>query len=152
MAFWYGLQTDAQSAALPSQTGLSGTNASIAEPEPIDPDLMTFKAVAPTWVQIKDQFGNNIISRILVTGETWETGIYANVSLSARDSGALELYIGGELMGRLGKKGIPMADVPMPAVPREFAVSLPDSVTTGEAPADTDTPGAPPAAEQTPPQ
>ena len=156
VAFWYGFQTDAQSAALPAQTGLSAANTSIAEPEPIDPDLMTFKAIAPTWVQIKDQFGNSIISRVLVTGETWETGIYANVSLSARDSGALELYIGGELMGRLGKKGIPMADIPMPAVPREFAVSLPDSVTAGDAPADqastNGTPAPVPAAQQTPPQ
>jgi cytoskeleton protein RodZ len=80
---------------------------------------MTFKATAPTWVEIKDETGDVIISRILVTGESWQTDVDNNVSLSARDSGALELYLGGELMGNLGKKGIPMRNVPMPAVPRQ---------------------------------
>ncbi len=127
LAFWYGSQTDAQSNALNPATNLNAPgNAPVVSP--IDPELMTFKATAPTWVQIKDQFGNSIISRILVSGESWQTGIYANVTLSARDSGALELYVGGELMGRLGRKGIPMTDVPMPAVPRDTAVTPPETL------------------------
>lgn len=134
VAFWYGFQIDAQSASTPEQNNLNNPDTGLQEPLPVDPDLMTFKAVAPTWFQIRDREGESLISRILVTGESWETDMDDNVTLSARDSGALELYLGGELMGRLGHKGIPMKDVPMPAVPREFAVSLPDSVTTDESP------------------
>lgn len=121
LAFWYGSHTDAQTLALNTDTRLNIPEGGEAVPVSIDPDLMTFKATAPTWVQIKDANGQKIISRILVTGESWQTDIDNNVSLSARDSGALELYIGGEFIGRLGRKGVPMADVPMPAVPREFA-------------------------------
>lgn len=121
LAIWYGAQNSGKTAALQGETRLNTPAAGTSEAVPVDPNLMTFKATAPTWVQIKDSGGKVIISRILVTGESWQTDVDNNVSLSARDSGALELYIGGELMGNLGKKGIPMMDVPMPAVPRDGA-------------------------------
>lgn len=118
LAFWYGSQTDAQSAALSSPSGFSTADTQSPEPSEIDPDLMTIKAIAPSWVQIKDKDGQVVISRILIAGETYKTDVDAGIFLSARDSGALELYIGAERMGSLGRKGIPMKDIPMPAVPR----------------------------------
>lgn len=118
LAFWYGSQTDAQSAAISSPSGFSTASNAAPVPEEIDPDLMTIKAIAPSWVQVKDKDRQVVISRILVAGETYQTDVDAGIFLSARDSGALELFIGGERMGSLGRKGIPMQDVPMPAVPR----------------------------------
>ena len=121
LALWYGSHTNANSAGLGPDTRLNIPEGGAPVAVSIDPDLMTFKATAPTWVEIRDSKRQKIISRILVTGESWQTDVDSGVSLSARDSGALELYIGGEFIGRLGRKGIPMTEVPMPAVPREFA-------------------------------
>ncbi len=131
LALWYSAQSEQRSQALNVQSGLNIAETNTAEPQPVDPDLMAFKATAPTWIQIKNSDGKTIISRILITGESWQTDVNNNVSLSARDSGALELYLGGEFIGRLGRKGIPMTDVPMPAVPREFAA---DALNAAEAP------------------
>lgn len=118
LAFWYGSQTDAQSAAISSSSGFSAVDTPVPTPSVIDPDLMTIKAIAPSWVQIKNKDGQVVISRILVAGETYQTDVDSGILLSARDSGALELFIGGERMGSLGRQGIPMQDIPMPAVPR----------------------------------
>ena len=120
LTFWYGAQQNGPSGALGTSSGLNGTNVSTEAPAPVDPDLMMFKATAPTWAEIKDESGKTLISRIFVTGESWQTDVDNNVSLSARDSGALDLYLGGERIGALGRKGIPMTDVPMPAVPRDL--------------------------------
>ncbi len=121
LAVWYGAQPGTQSTTLGAQSGLNVPAQNSAQTAPVDPDLMVIKAVAPTWIEIKDKTGKTIISRILVTGESWQTDVDENISLSARDSGALELYLGGELMGALGRQGIPMTDVPMPAVPRDLS-------------------------------
>lgn len=126
LAVWYGSQTDAQSALITQQTQGLTADPILVQPEPVDPNVMTFKATAPTWVQFKDESGASITSRILVAGESWQTHIDNNVTLSARDSGALELYIGEERMGRLGRKGVPMHNVPMPAVPRDQATIDPE--------------------------
>lgn len=118
LAFWYGSQTDAQSAILTAPAGFGPTDAPAPVQVEIDPDLMSIKAIAPSWVKVKDKDGNTLISRILVAGESYQTDVDSGVLLSARDSGALELFIGGERIGSLGRQGIPMTDIPMPAIPR----------------------------------
>jgi len=75
------------------------------------PNVLTVKAIGPSWVQVKDPSGKVLISRIMVTGETWKTDKSANVTLSARDGGALELYRGEELIGPLGPRWQSIADV-----------------------------------------
>ncbi len=119
LAFWYGFGTDAKSSALKTRPSLPASSSVPSKPI-MDPDLMTIKATAPSWVEIKNNKGEVIVSRIFVTGERWQADMNAGITLSARDAGALELYLGEDLMGRLGGRGIPMTDIPMPAVPREF--------------------------------
>ncbi len=83
-------------------------------------DTMIIKANKPSWVEIKNNVGDVVLSKELASGESWMGNPKDDYTLSASNSGALELYIGSELMGRLGSDGIAMADIPMPAVKPEF--------------------------------
>lgn len=119
LAIWYASKTDAHSSAMTALTELN-TETEISQTVAIDPKRMMIKATSPSWVEIKDKDGNVIISRILVANESWEAHQDAGISLSARDSGALELYIGEDFIGTLGAKGVPMIDIAMPAIPPDF--------------------------------
>ena len=79
---------------------------------PDDPNILTLKAVAPSWVQVTDATGRNIMSRIMVTGETWSTD-KERLTLSARDGAAIELYQGRERLGAFGEKGVAFAGKPL---------------------------------------
>ena len=99
LVVWYGTQTELQAAVIPAPD-LSITE----EPQTtlMDPNMLTVRALAPSWIQIKDKSGRVIISRIFVSGETWQTPRGSGVSLSARDGGAVGLFIGEKDMGALG--------------------------------------------------
>lgn len=119
LGLWYASKTDANSTAL---TAMSSINAEsrVSQSVAIDPNRMLIKANAPSWIEIKDKDGKVVISRILVTDESWEARQDAGVMVSARDSGALNLYIGENFMGRLGAKGTPISNVVMPAVSPDY--------------------------------
>lgn len=108
LVVWYGTQTELQASVIPAP------DLSITE-EPLaaltDPNMLTVRALAPSWIQIKDKSGRVIISRIFVTGETWQTPRNSGVSLSARDGGAVGLFIGDTNMGALGSRGVAIADI-----------------------------------------
>lgn len=116
LAFWYSSKTDAHSAALTAQTDFNGAEVQTMQSETIDPNRILIKATSPSWIEIKDEDQKVIISRILVTGESWEGHQDDNVTVSARDSGALEIYLGKDLIGQLGTKGVPVADVSVIAI------------------------------------
>ncbi len=124
VAVWYASQTESRASALTTVTKINDTNIAAAETATIDPERMLIKAVAPSWVEIKDKSGKTIISRILVIGESWEAHQDVGITLSARDSGALELYVGEDLMGQLGPKGVAITDIPMPSVHPDFMTPL----------------------------
>jgi len=119
LAIWYGGKYESNAANFSSISSLTKAPVS-AEPIVIDPNRMTIKAIGPTKVEIRGADGKSIISRILVAGESWETDKNAGIQLTARDAGALELYIGEDLMGNLGPKGMPIENINMPAVHPDF--------------------------------
>ena len=111
LTVWYGTQTETQ-AAVTNGPDLTADAAEIA-PAIIDPNMLTVKALAPSWVQIKDESGRVIISRIFVTGETWQTQRGSGASISARDGGAIQIFIGEGDAGLLGAQGVAITDVPL---------------------------------------
>ena len=105
---WYGTQTELQAAVVPAPD-LSITEELQA---PLtDPNMLTVRALAPSWIQIKDKSGRVIISRVFVTGETWQTPRGSGVSLTARDGGAVALFVGDTDMGALGKRGVAIENI-----------------------------------------
>lgn len=116
LVVWYGTQTELQAAVIPAP------NLSTTEEPQIsltDPNMLTVRALAPSWIQIKDKSGRVIISRIFVTGETWQTPRGSGVSLSARDGGAVGLFLGDTDMGALGNKGVAISDVQLTPAPEK---------------------------------
>lgn len=111
LTVWYGTQTETQAAMLDGPDLTPST--AEAQAAIIDPDMLTIKALAPSWVQIKDENGRVIISRIFVTGEVWQTQRGSGASISARDGGAIQLFVGESDAGRLGEQGVAIADVPL---------------------------------------
>ncbi len=110
LAFWYGSNTEVQSATFTP----SGQVALTAEQPQTDAtpqdQLLTLRAVAPSWVEIKNAEGEVLISRIFVPGDSWQTDRSELILLSARDGGALEVSLGSVNQGKIGDKGTPIYD------------------------------------------
>jgi len=111
LTIWYGTQTETQAATVggPDLTPRENAAAAVIN----DPNMLTVKALAPSWVQIKDNNGRVIISRIFVTGETWQTTRGSGASISARDGGAIQVFVGQGDAGLLGELGVAINDVPL---------------------------------------
>ena len=111
LTVWYGTQTETRAAIA------NGPDLTPSATEPvaaiIDPNMLTVKALAPSWVQIKDASGRVIISRIFVTGEVWQAERGSGASISARDGGAIQVFVGEADTGLLGEQGVAIADVPL---------------------------------------
>lgn len=112
ITFWYAGSAPVTAAPTPLSELLDeGSYAPQTLPE--DPDILTLKAIAPSWVQVSDSTGRVIMSRIMVTDETWTANRGKNLLLSARDGGALQLYSGRELLGVFGEKGVALSGKPI---------------------------------------
>ena len=104
---WYGMKADAIS-AVPIAAAIQPTkNWDFAPIQPTqnNENMISLKAIGPSWVQVKDSLGNVLISRIMVKGEIFETERKNLPVLSLRDAGAVELYLGGKLIGAIGQRG-----------------------------------------------
>jgi len=113
LAFWYSSQTDAQSALISNFPTSGDPTVTQQDARPIDPSMVTLKAVAPSWVQVRNLNGEQLISRIFVKGETWQISGLAGATLSVRDSSAIEIYVGDTRLGPIGDKGMPAVDLPL---------------------------------------
>jgi cytoskeletal protein RodZ len=118
LGVWYGSANSIQAASptafnAPVVESLTDSGAAKAE-KTIDPNLVTLRANAPSWVQIKDGRGKTVISRIFVTGETYSALRGSDLKFSVRDAGAVDVFIGEDNLGALGEAGQPLKNVPFP--------------------------------------
>ncbi|MEP1229236.1 MAG: RodZ domain-containing protein [Litorimonas sp.] len=101
---WYGVQTETQAAEQVvveyDSEDIESTASSLTQD-----DLVTLRANAPSWVQIKDESGTILISRIFVAGETWQGPKDNKYSISVRDAGAIKVFYGDIDQGVLGSRG-----------------------------------------------
>jgi transcriptional regulator with XRE-family HTH domain len=108
---WYGTQSEAIATPIP----MVDISAQYTAAEPAAPDmqegLFTLRATAPSWIEIRDVLGTVTVNRIFLRGETWQGETAAGYSVSVRDAGAVELYDGPKLIGPLGSKGAPIANL-----------------------------------------
>jgi len=107
---WYGMKSDAQSAVtapvIKIETGQTENwGFAPVQPSKVDADMIALKAIGPSWVQVVDGSGLVLISRIMVPGEIFETSRKNLPTLSLRDAGAIELYLGGNRVGPIGQLG-----------------------------------------------
>lgn len=112
LAIWYGTHSVTQN-SLTTRSNTSKTQQAQTLSE-TPSDIMTLSATAPSWVEARNEDGEVILSKIFVTGETWQAGINDGIQVSVRDGGALNLYVGEDLIGPLGTKGTPIASLSLP--------------------------------------
>lgn len=114
---WYGMKSDAVAVpVIEPVVQVENWGFAPAEPTKNNADMISLKAVGPSWVEVKDASGEVLISRIMVPGEIFETERKNAPLLSLRDAGAIELYLGGVRIGPIGQRGeaaknIPLTDV-----------------------------------------
>ncbi len=106
---WYGTQSEAIAAPTTTPTTVLPEFAALEPAAPVLTDgLFTLRTTAPSWIKISDASGTAMISRIFVTGETWQGPTDGGYVVSVRDAGAVELYDGAALIGTLGAAGQPI--------------------------------------------
>ncbi len=113
LAFWYSSSTPAVATPGTLTEMLDKPAEFSPQSLPTDPNMLTLKAVAPSWVEVRDHTGRIVMSRIMVTGERWSTEAGTDLTLSARDGGAIELYAGKENLGPFGTKGVAFGGKPL---------------------------------------
>ncbi len=101
---WYSIQPETQAAEVTVADYAPQDTEHLTAPI-IETDLVTLRATAPSWMQVKDINGTVLVSRVFVTGETWQGPKDSGYSVSVRDAGAIEVFYGGELRGPLGARG-----------------------------------------------
>lgn len=112
VGLWYSTGTQTQAIAAPSDIAAkTPAQYTLQAVEPVYEDgLFTLRTIAPSWIKISEADGTPVLSRIFVTGETWQGAADAGYRVSVRDAGAVELLDGDELIGTLGQAGQPIED------------------------------------------
>ncbi len=113
---WYGIKADNFTAITAvAATTQPSEDLQITQELPTlnNENIISLKAVGPSWVQVKDGLGNVLISRIMLKGEIFETERKNSPVLSLRDAGAIELYMGGKRVGAIGQRGESAKNIPL---------------------------------------
>jgi len=106
---WYGTQSEAIATPTPAETTAPEYSALQPTAPVMEEGLFTLRANSPSWVQIRDANGTVQISRIFVTGESWQGPVDGGYSVSVRDAGAVGVFNGSKSLGPLGEAGEPIS-------------------------------------------
>lgn len=68
------------------------------------------RALAPTWIEVRDASGRVLFARELAAGETYAAN-EDGLTVTARDAGAIEVELDGMNMGVLGEAGITLENI-----------------------------------------
>jgi cytoskeleton protein RodZ len=88
-----------------------------AAPTKSEPARIVFKALQPTYIQIKDpnQSGAILISRVLEPGETYLPPTRVGLVMQTGNAGGLQVEVDGRVIGVMGKNGEVIARMPLDA-------------------------------------
>lgn len=110
---WYGSQSSAQSAQYSERPTVATENFGFDPLGPTlgNPDTISLIATGTSFVQVRSAEGEELISRIMLPGQLFESEKKEQPTATVRDAGAFDLYLGGELVGPLGQHGESLKDV-----------------------------------------
>jgi|GEM_PF-1547726 len=111
ISVWYASHSYSDADVLRKSALANSGNFEVETTAITDPNILTVKAVSPSWVRVTDGAGNVAMSRILVTGDVWRTELGNGMTVSARDGGALEIFRGDKSYGVMGEQGVPVSNV-----------------------------------------
>lgn len=106
-----------QLAEIPAIPGAGGSQASTLAPDPqvygaTDDDVrVVLRALADCWVQVREESGNLLLSRVLRPGDTYQVPDKENLTLLAGNAGGLQVLVDGRALPPLGPAGKVRRDV-----------------------------------------
>ena len=90
-----------------NKSDLSTTSSAIASVE-LNEDVGTFatlKILNPTWLQLRDETNNIILSKLMNKDEEFTYELNLNYNITAGNAGNILVLIDGEVRGKIGKYG-----------------------------------------------
>ncbi len=91
----------------------SQASAQIDQEAPQQQRGITLKISSNSWVEIKDQSGKKIVSRVLEQGDEYFVPDRPDLTMSLGNAGGVQIEIGGTLLKALGEQGDVLRDVPL---------------------------------------
>ena len=92
-------------AKIESSSNSSSAIASIPDDEIQKPSIVTLKFLDDTWVQIRDENEEIILSKLMNEGDEYSYSILNNYSITSGNAGHILLMINQKVKGKIGKKG-----------------------------------------------
>lgn len=127
-----------ETVALAPETEISGAVAALPEapaPEMPPPEIphdgsaspaVRLLAIADAWIEVKRADGEVITTRVLLAGEEYVPPDEPGLRLTTGNAGALEIYVNGQVVAPLGRRGVIVRAVPLdPASLAAGAAPLP---------------------------
>ncbi|HUZ63017.1 MAG TPA: RodZ domain-containing protein [Acetobacteraceae bacterium] len=81
-------------------------------------------AIADSWVQVRDETGQVLMSRILHAGDTWAVPDQPNLTFTTGNAGGTELIVDGVSSAPLGSPGAVLRNVPLNAATAQPGANL----------------------------
>jgi len=115
--------TDAAATAavpeIPAVPSVESTEIATLAPDPQvygdleDEARVVLRAVEDCWVQVREESGNLLLSRVLRPGDTYRVPDKQNLTLLAGNAGGLEVLVDGQALPPLGPVGAVRRDIPL---------------------------------------
>ena len=83
----------------------SSAIASIPNNESQKPSIVTLKFLDDTWIQIRDENDEIILSQLMNEGDEYSYNIFNNYSITSGNAGHILVIIDQKVKGKIGKKG-----------------------------------------------
>jgi cytoskeletal protein RodZ len=92
-------------AEIESSPNSSSVIASIPDSEFQNPSIVTLKFLDDTWVQLRDENDEIILSQLMNKGDEYSYDIFNNYSITSGNAGHILVIINQKVKGKIGKKG-----------------------------------------------
>ncbi|MDB4860568.1 DUF4115 domain-containing protein [Alphaproteobacteria bacterium] len=92
-------------AVIESLSNSSSVIASIPDNEFQKPSIVTLKFLDDTWVQLRDENDEIILSQLMNEGDEYSYSIFNNYSITSGNAGHILVMINQKVKGKIGKKG-----------------------------------------------
>ena len=92
-------------AEIESSTNSSSAIASTSDNELEEPSIVTLKFLDDTWVQLRDENDEIILSQLMNEGDEYSYSMFNNYSITSGNAGHILVMINQTVKGKIGKKG-----------------------------------------------
>ena len=92
-------------AEIESSPNSSSAIASIPDKEFQKSSIVTLKFLDDTWVQLRDENDEIILSQLMNEGDEYSYSIFNNYSITSGNAGHILVMINQKVKGKIGKKG-----------------------------------------------